>query len=163
MKKPEITYSKEELSKAESFLNEDQLTFMLTPTPKQYVMKGEFPNGDPYEYVEGTYIKKVLNIMFGWNWDFEVREWKAVGKSVVVLGRLTVKGGIETVIKEQFGGFSSDADVPGADVYKAAATDALKKCASEIGIASDIYSGSEVKNITVVKTKKEKRFKETLE
>ena len=46
--------------------------------------------------------------------------------------------------------------------FKASATDALKKCASEFGIASDVYGKNEFKEIrqTVVEEKSETLFEQ---
>jgi isopentenyldiphosphate isomerase len=64
------------------------------------------------------------------------------------------------IVKEQFGRadvkFKKGTEIPidyGNDL-KAASTDALKKCASELGIASDIYGKNEFKEIKVVKKDK---------
>jgi hypothetical protein len=102
-----------------------------------------------------VYVKKILNYVFGWNWDFEVKEHGQEGDSLFVLGRLTVRGGGATIFKEQFGRADLKKKKDGTGYLdfgndlKAAATDALKKCASEFGIASDIYGKNEFKEIKV--------------
>ena len=81
---------------------------------------------------------------------------KASSGQVWVQGRLTIRNPktfAPIVIKEQFGGadikFKKGTKVPldYANDLKAAATDALKKCASELGIASDIYGKNEFKEL----------------
>ena len=104
--------------------------------------------------------------MFGWDWSFEVQEYKFdldIGQ-VFVLGKLTVNTGGKSIVKMQFGrqdikfknewidGKKHPNKNPldlGNDL-KAATTDCLKKCASELGIASDIYGKNEFKEIQVV-------------
>ena len=113
--------------------------------------------GGEFDYVTGTYIKKVLNYTFGFQWDFEIKEHGEKGNMVWVLGKLTIKdnNGKPRIIKEQFGRADVKQKKTGGDLdfgndLKAAATDALKKCASELGIASDIYGKNEFKEIQTV-------------
>ena len=49
--------------------------------------------------------KKVLNLMFGWDWDFEVIKFEIMteAKQVLVLGKLTCRAKDKTIIKMQFG------------------------------------------------------------
>lgn len=136
-------------------LSEKQLKVLLKPTPPQYVHTRPAKGGGKWEYVTGGYVKKVLNLMFGWDWDFEITEQQVIHGEAIVQGRLTCRSNGATIVKMQFGNKDviyrkqSDADrnaglerVPlsiGNDL-KAAATDALKKCAAELGIAADIYN-----------------------
>ena len=99
--------------------------------------------------------------MFGWNWDFEIIKFdlNMDAKQAIVIGKLTCRSGSNSVIKMQFGRadikFKKDTQIPldlGNDL-KAASTDCLKKCASELGIASDIYGKNEFKAIKIVESK----------
>lgn len=145
-------------------LNKEQLNFIFKKTPKNHVYKRPAKGGGQWSYVTGVYVKKVLNLVFGFNWSFEIVEHKIdldVGQAYV-LGRLTVNSNGKKIVKMQFGrvdvkfkktadkrtGVQMPLDV-GNDL-KAAATDALKKCAAELGIASDVYAPNEFKAITVV-------------
>lgn len=168
--------SSAELSKVSSnMLNTEQLQHLLQKTPKQHVYSRPAKGGGKWNYVTGTYVKKVLNIMFGWDWSFKVVEHKFdldIGQAYV-LGELTVNSDGRSVTKMQFGrvdikfkndwikktdpqtGKVTTVKVPtknpldlGNDL-KAATTDALKKCASELGIASDVYAPNEFKEIKI--------------
>jgi hypothetical protein len=93
--------------------------------------------------------------MFGWDWDFEILEQLILHGEAIVKGRLTCRVGNKTIIKTQFGNkdvmCKKGTDIPlsiGNDL-KAAATDCLKKCASELGIASDVYASDEFREIEV--------------
>lgn len=163
-------------------LNEKQLTQLLKSTPKQYIKERPAKGGGTWKYVTGGYVRKVLNLMFGWDWDFEILDEKIFLESseVVVKGRLTCRTAGRTIIKTQFGNkdiiFKREdvLDNNGNPVYyedkygnqkkktkpsntplsigndlKAAATDALKKCAAEIGIAADIYNAEDFKPVKV--------------
>ena len=153
-------YTKDELQKSENpALSAKQMDFLLKPTPKQFIRTRPGKGGGQFEYVSGAYVKKVLNLMFGFNWSFNVVNFDANlnAKQAIVHGRLTCIGSNgEQIVKEQFGradlkfrrGSSEPLDL-GNDL-KAATTDALKKCASELGVAMDVYSGEEMRHIEVV-------------
>ena len=152
----------------ESPLTEKQLLHILQKTPKEHIYRRPAKGGGEWEYVTGVYVKKVLNYVFGWMWDFEVKEHGREGDLMWVLGRLTIKDkkGNPMIVKEQFGRadvkfkneerigkdgkkYKVKTDIPldfGNDL-KSAATDALKKCAAELGISSDIYGKEEFKEI----------------
>lgn len=164
-KKGLIEISQNELSKVENnALNASQLNFLLSKTPSNHIYERPAKGGGKWKFVTGVYVKKVLNLMFGWDWSFEVVEHKfdLTLKQAYVLGKLTVNSNGKTIVKMQFGrvdiklkknsdpetGVRMPLDI-GNDL-KAATTDALKKCASELGIASDVYSPNEFKAIKVV-------------
>ena len=148
-------------------LNKNQLSFLLKKTPEKYVKTRPAKGGGQWQYVSGGYVKKCLNLMFGWDWDFRIIEHKfdLDIKQAYVLGELKCRvvnpildnpSNKSEIVKMQFGRvdikFKRGTQIPldiGNDL-KAAATDALKKCASELGIAADIYGKNEFKELTVV-------------
>jgi len=189
MKKELITISSDELAKVDNnSLNSQQLKFMLRKTPKEHIYTRPAKGGGTWNYVTGTYVKKVLNIMFGWDWDFEIIEYKydLEYRQVFVLGKLTCRTNGKTIIKTQFGRqdikfkteyrrdsngnwimqekhpdrkqkFPTNIPLDLGNDLKAAATDCLKKCASEIGIASDVYAPNEFKEINVIDGEAERK------
>lgn len=174
----------EELTKAENnMLTHNQLSFLLAKTPKNHIYSRPAKGGGTWNYVTGTYIKKVLNLMFGWQWSFKVIEHKfdLHIKQAYVLGELSVTSQGQTIVKMQFGrvdikfknepAFNADGTPkmaktrdgkeyqvkePGTipldlgNDLKAATTDALKKCAAELGIASDVYAPQEFKEVYII-------------
>ena len=158
IKRSDLTLSKSQV------LSDDQLNFILRPTPKKFVRERPAKGGGKWEYVSVGYIQKVLNLMFGWDWDFEITEQivNLDAKEVICKGRLTVRieqnGNTKTITKTQFGNkdivFRKDGNIPlsiGNDL-KAAASDALKKCASMLGIAQDVYNKQEFKEVVIEET-----------
>ncbi len=149
------------LTLPKTWVAQDQLMFMLQSTPKNQIYKRPGKGGKSFEYVTGSYITKALNYVFGWNWDFEVKEHGIEKGHIWVLGKLTVRGNKpgQEISKTQFG----RAEVKYLTTYvnkkkvvtgeyvdfgndlKAATTDALKKCASMLGFASDVYGKMEYK------------------
>lgn len=138
-------------------LNAKQLKNLLKRTPSQYVKQRPAKGGGSCNYVTGGYVKKVLNLMFGWDWDFEILDEQIFyeAKEVVVKGKLTCRTNGRTIVKMQYGNkdiiCKKETTTPlsiGNDL-KAAATDALKKCASEIGVAADIYNAEDFREVNV--------------
>lgn len=156
-------------------LNPDQLQQILKRTPEKYVKERPAKGGGKWKYVTGGYVKKCLNLMFGWDWDFEILSEQIIEKQIIVKGRLTCRSNGKCIIKMQYGGkdiayktelrkdgdgkiiqengkpkkFPTNEPLDLGNDFKAAATDALKKCASEIGIAADIYNAEEFKELRV--------------
>lgn len=136
-----------------TWMDKKQVMHMLQRTPPQHVHRRKGRGGIEFDYVTGTYVKKVLNYVFGWNWDFTIVNEEVHGSQIVVRGRLTVKDSEgNEVTKEQYGGADIKKLKAGGTMdigndFKAAATDALKKCASELGFASDIYGKNEFRDI----------------
>lgn len=145
-------------------LNENQLAQILKATPKQYVKTRPAKGGGTWDYVTGGYVRKCLNIMFGWDWDFEVIDHIIEHGEVVVKGRLTCRVGGRSIVKMQFGNkdimYKKQVSENGEKIplsigndLKAASTDCLKKCAAEIGIASDIYNKEDFRPVYVTTSK----------
>lgn len=113
------------------------------------------------KYISGTLVTYLLNEAFNYRWSFEVlhheivqcidkpiKDWNTkeiTGQEpqppyALVLGRLTVPG---FGVKEQYGSQQLNGGVAEqANAIKGAATDALKKCASLIGIGAELYGES---------------------
>lgn len=133
---------------------DEQIELINEPTPEEEIEFKEDENGFKYKTVTGAYMKRRMNLIFGHNYDFEIlgREYFSAGGEVLVHGRLTVRSGKFTVIKEQFGKHlislvvksstyrTTQAPVNIGNAFKSAATDAFKKCASELGLCRDIYT-----------------------
>jgi len=149
MKENKALITADDLSMVEeSSLNEQQLQHILKRTPAAYVKERPGKGGKRFKYVTGGYIKKCLNLMFGFDWDFEVvrdnmdQVMMGTIDEVIVLGKLTCRSNGKQITKNQYGckdiAFTRKDNKPvslGND-FKAAATDSLKKCAAEIGIAA---------------------------
>lgn len=155
-----LLVSADDLSLVENnSLNPQQLKLILKYTPEKYVKQRPAKGGGTWKYVTGGYVKKCLNLMFGWDWDFEIIDEKILHGEVIVKGRLTCRSNGKQITKMQFGNkdivykkeLVNGERVPlsiGNDL-KSAATDALKKCAAEIGIAADIYNAEEFREINI--------------
>lgn len=163
--------NRSELLKVNAELTTEQIQKFFTATPKDKIQSRPAKGGGRWDYVAGSYVTQVLNSLFGFNWSFEVitsmdeaLKTAATG-TVVVQGRLRVKIGDEWITKEQFGrkevAFKKDTKQPldfGNDM-KAAATDAKKKCASELGLFADVYSKEDFFEAAIVDDTPDKQSK----
>lgn len=126
-------------------LTQAQLSFITQKTPSQYIKTRPGPGGVRLSYVEVGYVINMLNQVFGWDWDFKILDQQVGKKQVWVRGELTVRAGEHIITKAQYGGAdiklnrTTQEPVSIADDLKAAGSDCLKKCASMLGIAGDIY------------------------
>lgn len=140
-------------------LSTKQINALNVRTPRHYLKKRPAKGGgSDWDYVTAGYVKRQLNRIFGHeNWSFEVKssmseafEVATRTGSCTILGKLTVyTQRPQPIIKEQFGRaevkFKKGTTKPldfGNDM-KAAASDALKKCAADLGIAADVYNKQE--------------------
>lgn len=149
----------------ENFFNFEQLKKIRHSTPASMVYKRPAKGGGTWKYVKAADVILALNTTFGGFWDFSIITDEATAlemavktKSVVVRGRLTITNpstGV-SVTREQYGrkdvAFKKGTNEPmdfGNDM-KAAASDALKKCASQFGLFNDIYRDNELVEIKIV-------------
>lgn len=143
---------------AKSWVSESQVLKILQQTPPKHILKRKGKGGMMFDYVTGNYMRKVLNYVFAWNWDFEISKQEVFGLElgwgqVITTGKLTVKNDKgQTITKVDNGKadvkYKKDTKIPmdlGND-FKASATDALKRCAAQLGIASDVYGKGELRD-----------------
>lgn len=137
-------------------LNSKQVDWILKRTPAGAIKTRPGKGGGSWKYVKGVYILKVLNMMFGFDWDFEVLEQWTEGGEAIVKGRLTCRNADgKAITKTDFGNKEiickrgTDKPLSLGNDYKAAATDCLKRCARQIGIAQDVYNPDDYKEVRV--------------
>ena len=145
VKSPAIKPEEVKLCLADTKLSVEQMRWFTLPVSKDYVYTREGKKGKSFKYVKTSYVKKMLNYVFGIDgWDFEVGNLIKEGNQIVVPGRLTIRtkdGG--TAVRTQFGGATIYDGVELGDCYKKACSLALTKCASEFGFAPNVYASNE--------------------
>lgn len=139
-------------------LSQDQIEKLKHETPKDFIQFKPGRGGKSLSYVDIGYVTAKLNQIFGHIWSFEVVREGREGAHIWVLGRLKVllENGL-VISKEQYG--SADVKVLKntgkpvclGDDFKAAASDAMKKCASMLGLASDVYHPNVWKTTSALK------------
>ena len=113
---------------------------LCRPFPPQLVKQREGHDGKMLSYLETHVVIERLNEGCD-AWSFEVVQHHLYKVEVVVVGKLTADG----VIKMAFGGSEITLNRAGkvvslADDLKAAASDALKKAASLLGVGLELYA-----------------------
>ena len=120
------------ITKTESVLH-DIYTKLCEPLPAESLK--QHPSKTYLTTINPMYVVDRLNVIFGigkWQMRYDIIETE--GKMPVVKGTLTVPD--YSVHIEQFGG-SDNSDR--GDAWKGAATDALTKCASYLGIGRNVW------------------------
>ncbi len=101
-------------------------------------------SGNRLSYIEVPEYIKRLNMAFDYNWSFDIQEERIESGFVIVRAKLTAEG----ISKTQYGtsqitlAKDSGEIVSIGDDFKAAGSDALKKCSSLFGIGLHLYSGN---------------------
>lgn len=101
--------------------------------------KGNF--GQMLDYLETHIVIQRLNDSFDGNWSFELISHEILADEVIVLGKLTA----DNVTKMQFGSnkitraVKDGSEISIGDDLKAAASDALKKTATLLGVGLHLY------------------------
>lgn len=122
-------------------MNKEIRTILETPFTADQIKQRKGLWGKTLDYIEGHSVVQRLNDAFESDWTFTVVEYRILDDEVVVLGRVSVGD----VTKEQFGGSNITRDSNSgktlclADDLKSAATDAMKKCATLLGVGLDLY------------------------
>lgn len=166
IKKLELDMS--QVTRTTSLLNQNQIQKIWNSTPARFKYTRPAKGGGSWTYIKGSYVRKVLDSVFGFNWDWtrrttdaDIQEWIKMGvKQIIVDGtlvcRVKVDGSWVELKKSATGRadikFRKNSDQPldvGNDI-KAAETDSLKKCASKLGIGADVYEADEFMEIEIV-------------
>jgi hypothetical protein len=119
-------------------MNRQLLEDPFTPAQIKH-RKGNFNR--TLAYIEAPAVINRLNDAFDGAWSFDILEHHILQEEVLVLGRLTVEG----IVKTQFGNSQITRKKDTGDVIslgddlKAAATDALKKAATLLGVGLHLY------------------------
>jgi len=126
---------------------------VLGETPSEVIASRPGRGKQTFDYVPIAWFIQQLNLIFEHQWDFEILDHEVLEKikQIWVKGRLTVRGPNGLVVtKTQYGGSAIKYNTQGfiidlADDLKSASSDCLKKCATLLGMAWDVYSGSREK------------------
>lgn len=116
-------------------------------TPADVIKWRKGRGGKEFPYANTAYVIRELNEAFAWQWDFECDNEEVITRNgqpfeIKVRGKLTVRAGERVITKMQYGcqPIEGGDKAPSiGDCYKGAASDALKKCASMLGICLDLY------------------------
>lgn len=164
------------ITRTKSILNANQVQKIFNTTNAKYKYTRPAKGGGVWQYVRTSYIRRTLDGIFGFNWDFEIMtpddvafQMAALTGVVSLRGRLTCRtkddnGEWHTIVREQYGRAEVKWQMEGpkgsrtrkiddwtgkpipldfGNDLKGATSDALKKCAAQLGIAADVYDPDE--------------------
>ena len=130
-------------------IGESRAALLMQRTPKHEIRtrllnptKPEGTGNPRFRYVEHSWVTKMLNFAFAFNWDLVVEEIKEYTDQVVVRGYLEVRTKTTTIRKWGIGGAKFHPNSPNekkADVFNAAQSHMLKRCAMLLGLGIDLY------------------------
>lgn len=160
-----MTKTAPKLVLADTPVTSKQLLRLLEKTPANHKYTRPAKGGGTWDYVTGVYVKKTLNYVFGWLWSFDIISIEEKHNQVVCRGKLTINkpDGTPLIWKTDIGRSDikfkteyingqkiiSNNPLDYGNDEKSAATDCLKRCAFQLGIASDIYGKNEFNEISV--------------
>lgn len=118
-------------------------------TQKEFIKKRPKRGGGTVNYIEGWYVKQILNLATKFQWSSYIDGSLRDGDFIVVWGRVEITINDQKYSQSAFGrneikylkGTKNPVDL--GDAYKSAHTDMIKKAANCWGIAMDVYSGRE--------------------
>lgn len=109
---------------------------LLKPFPKESIKKRPGSGRMQLSYIsQGDCNMRLLEVWDN-DWMFEVLEHYNIGSEVVVKCQLTSPAGR---IRQNYGSAVKKGNQEIGDVFKTAASDGLKKCASMFGVALHLY------------------------
>ena len=184
-----------QVTRTASIFNPNQIQKLWNSTRAVYKYQRPAKGGGTWTYVKTSYVRKVLDSVFGFNWSFEIEtslgEAFEVAKFTnacvvkgVLRGRVKVDGQWVEIVKTQFGRAEVKWQMTGqgdnrtkkidpftqmpvpldfGNDMKAATSDALKKCASLMGVAADVYEPDEFQEIEITGSDQASERKKTTE
>ena len=123
-----------------SGINQAQAAILTQETPRELVHTRQGKGGQTFDFLPHEEVTRILNSAFGHAWTSEVKQFGIIeGIECWVLLRLTARTEKGDIYKEQFGQQDYLTKMSTGDCLKGAASDALTKCASLLGIGLDLY------------------------
>lgn len=126
-------------------LSPKALEVVTRAIPVDQIKKRPGKAGMEFSYITPDFVIDTLNEAFDHQWDTEI-VYQGVHESVVVVGlRLTVHDATGSPIrKEQFGSCEITRGLGVGEAFKGAASDAMKKCATLLGVGLELYRDDDV-------------------
>jgi hypothetical protein len=125
-------------------LTQRERNILRARIPEEYIKTRPGGGGNQLSYVEVAFVANRLDEAFR-SWDFNCEvvshgETKKGDPEIVVKGTLSVQCEDNNwTTKEQYGSCVANRGMDIGDAYKGAGSDALKKCATLLGVALELY------------------------
>ncbi len=114
------------------------------PLPQDKIKKRPGKAGMTFDYVSPDFVISLLNEAFEYRWSTSVFHQTMYGDTAVVGLNLTVWDAENNVVnKAQFGSCDVGRGMGPGEAFKGAASDAMKKAATLLGVALELYASDE--------------------
>ena len=122
-------------------LTQQAKTVIERPLPKDKIKQRPGKAGMTFDFVTPDFIINLLNEAFDYRWNTDVFHQSMYGDTAVVGLNLTVWDAEGNAInKAQFGSCDVGRGMGPGEAFKGAASDAMKKTATLLGVALELYS-----------------------
>lgn len=89
-----------QVTRTTSLLYQNQIQKIWNSTPERYKYTRPAKGGGSWTYVKGSYVRKVLDSVFGFNWSFDIETSLAEAFEVAKMtGSVVVKGTLKGKVK----------------------------------------------------------------
>lgn len=121
-------------------ITEKAKTVIERPLDPSRIKSRSGGQGMTFDYIGTEHAIQLLNEAFDYAWDSRVVEHEIYDSIAVALVELKVWDTTGSpIIKQQFGSCNINRGVDTGAALKGAASDGLKKCASQLGVALELY------------------------
>lgn len=128
-------------------LNDNAVSVLTRPLPKDKIQTRPGKAGMEFYYITPDFVIETLNEAFGSEWSTRIVSHAVFGdnNNIAVVGLElavpTTDG--KYVVKQQFGSCEITRGLDVGSAFKGAASDALKKCATLLGLGLELYKDEE--------------------
>jgi hypothetical protein len=126
-------------------LSDNAISVLTRPLPKDKIKQRPGKGGMTFNYVSPDFVIDLLNEAFGYAWSNKIVSKEDRDGTIIVQMELTVPGADGTpVTKSHYGSCEITKGLDVGDAHKGAASDAMKKCATLLGLGLELYKDEEV-------------------
>jgi hypothetical protein len=126
-------------------LDSNAISVLTRPLPKDKIQTRPGKGGLAFSYITPDFVIDILNEAFGSEWNTRIVSHAVFADNVAVVGLElsvpTTDG--KYVAKQQFGSCEITRGLDVGSAFKGAASDALKKCATLLGLGLELYKDEE--------------------
>ena len=121
-------------------INENARTVIERPLDPARIKQRQGGQGMTFDYIGTEHAIQLLNEAFDYSWDSRIVSHEITENLAIALCELRVWDDTGSpIVKQQFGSCNINRGVDQGAALKGAASDGLKKCASQLGVALELY------------------------
>ena len=127
------------MEKLPECFNSAQIAILTQKSPPNLIRTRKGSGGKELKYLPHNFVTEMLNQAFGFGWSFHTDVIQISDKECIVKGKVIIHNKTQDIVKEQYGSQTLMKGMAIGDALKGAGSDALRKCASLLGIGLDLY------------------------